>query len=87
MYSLTSRRMKIIFYAQSRLAAGCAETQLELAGPVAIAEFWQRLVAAIPALAPLRKTARLARRETYLEPGEILQPNDEIAVIPPVSGG
>lgn len=81
------RPMKIIFYAQSRQAAGCAETNLDLAQPISIPEFWQRLTASFPALAPLQKSARLARRETYLEPAELLQPHDEISVIPPVSGG
>jgi len=38
------------------------------------------LVEMFPGLAVLQKSARIARRETYL-------PDDEIAVIPPVSGG
>jgi molybdopterin converting factor subunit 1 len=79
--------MKIVFYAQSREAAGCAETRLEIDRPVGVAEFWERLVAAFPGLEVLRKSARLARREEYLESGDLLQPGDEIAVIPPVSGG
>ncbi len=79
--------MKIIFYAQSRLAAGCAEARLEIDRPIAIPEFWQRLVSAFPALATIQKTARLARREEYLQPADLLEPDDEIAVIPPVSGG
>lgn len=79
--------MKVIFFAQSRAAAGCAEARLELERPIDAAEFWDRLVKAHAGLAPLRKTARLARRETYLAPDDRLQPDDEIAVIPAVSGG
>ncbi len=79
--------MKIIFYAQSRHAAGCAETELEIDRAIAIPEFWQRLISSFPGLAPLAKTARLARREEYLGPVDLLHPDDEIAVIPPVSGG
>ena len=48
-------------------------------------EFWALLVEAFPGLASHQKTARLARGETYLQKGEWLQPDDEIAVIPPVS--
>jgi molybdopterin converting factor small subunit len=81
------RQMKIIFYAQSRQAAGCAETNLKIENAISILEFWQRLLANFPALAPIQKSARLARDESYLEPADLLQPNDEISVIPPVSGG
>ena len=79
--------MKVLFFAQSREAAGCDHYCLEVGRPVTESEFWALLVEAFPGLASLRKTARLARRETYLQEGEWLQPADEIAVIPPVSGG
>ena len=79
--------MKVVFFAQSRQVAGRGEWQLEAAQAMTIPEFWARLRETFPALAPLEKTARLARRETYLLPGERIEPHDEIAVIPPVSGG
>ncbi len=79
--------MKIVFHAQSRDAAGCAEFDLPAEGDLLPAELWLRLEKRFPRLAPLRKTARLARRETYLGGDEPLHPQDEIAVIPAVSGG
>jgi len=79
--------MKVLFFAQSREAAGCDEFQLEVARPLTESEFWALLVKAFPKLASHQKTARLARHETYLLPHELLQPADELAVIPPVSGG
>ncbi len=79
--------MKVLFFAQSRRAAGSGEWQLETSGPLTTDEFWSRLIAAFPDLEPMRKSARLARRETYLDCGAVLEPEDEIAVIPPVSGG
>jgi molybdopterin converting factor small subunit len=79
--------MKILFFGPSRPASGCAEMQLDAQDKVSIPEFWDRLIAAFPELAPMRKTARLARHEIYLEADALLQPDDEIAVIPPVSGG
>lgn len=79
--------MKVLFFAQSRLAAGRDHFNLDVGKPVSQSEFWAALVTALPALAPHQKTARLARHETYLLPGESLLPTDEIAVIPPVSGG
>jgi molybdopterin converting factor small subunit len=79
--------MKVVFFAQSRQAAGCGECRLEWEHPVTAAEFWARLVQLYPGLSSLQKTARLARRESYLAEGEQLDPQDEIAVLPPVSGG
>ncbi len=79
--------MKVIFFAQSRQAAGCAGSQLPAEHPLTANEFWDRLIAAYPGLAPLRKTSRLARNETYLDSDALLHPGDEIAVIPAVSGG
>lgn len=79
--------MKVVFFAQSRQLAGCAEfdlpTDRDLTGP----DFWARLIEIFPGLAPLQKTARLARHETYLDADETIHPHDEVAIIPPVSGG
>jgi len=79
--------VRVLFCAQSRIAAGRDDYFLELGRPVTEAEFWASLVGMFPALASMQKTARLARGEAYLQAGEWLNPDDEIAVIPPVSGG
>lgn len=79
--------MKVFFFAQSREAAGCDEYHLKVAKPVTQSEFWTILTEALPNLSSFQKAARLARRENYLQPHEMLQPGDEIAIIPPVSGG
>ena len=81
--------MKVFFFAQARLAAGRDECHLELESDRAItqAEFWALLGQTYPALVSHQKTARLARGEAYLHPGDLLYSHDEIAVIPPVSGG
>ena len=40
-----------------------------------------------PGTLPLMPTSMVAVNQEYAERAQILQPNDEIAVIPPVSGG
>jgi molybdopterin converting factor subunit 1 len=87
MVRLSDDFMKVLFFAQSREAAGCDDFFLKVEKPVTDSEFWAALVDALPGLASHQKTARLARRETYLQNDELLNPDDEIAVIPPVSGG
>jgi len=79
--------MKVLFFAQSRLVAGCDDFLLKADRPLTESEFWALLIATFPALSAYRKTARIARHETYLQADELLNPDDEIAVIPPVSGG
>jgi molybdopterin converting factor subunit 1 len=79
--------MKVLFFAQSREIAGSEFCELKTDSPLTQLEFWTLLIGAYPGLARHRKTARLARNETYLQGDELLQPDDEIAIIPPVSGG
>jgi molybdopterin synthase sulfur carrier subunit len=79
--------MKVLFFAQSRLAAGCDECVLNMDRAITQDEFWTMLGKVYPALISQQKATRLARREIYLQDGELLYPSDEIAVIPPVSGG
>ncbi len=48
---------------------------------------WDLLVQRHPELAALRAVSRLARGDDFLPADAVLAPTDEIAVIPPVSGG
>jgi molybdopterin synthase catalytic subunit/molybdopterin synthase sulfur carrier subunit len=79
--------MKVLFFAQARQIAGCEHYWLKVDEALSESDFWALLIKAFPGLASFRQTARLARNETYLGKGEVLNPGDEIAVIPPVSGG
>jgi molybdopterin converting factor small subunit len=80
--------LRVLFFASARQAAGCAEATIACeAGGIDEAVFWQRLLAKLPALGPLRDSVRLARNCEYLGPGEHFSPGDEAALIPPVSGG
>jgi molybdopterin synthase catalytic subunit len=60
---------------------------LELADGGSVEDAWAALVAQYPALAPGRVFVRFARNADYAEPGTRLSDGDELAVIPPVSGG
>jgi len=79
--------MKVLLFAQARHAAGRDSLLLPTDRPLTQPEFWSLLLKNCPALAPHQKSARLARRETYLQGDDLLLPNDEIALLPPVSGG
>jgi len=79
--------VKVLLFAQCREAARSDLRELSVLRPITPSDFWSLLIEACPALAPFQKTARLARNGAYLQSDEVLHPDDEIAIIPPVSGG
>ncbi|WP_339749605.1 molybdopterin converting factor subunit 1 [uncultured Rubinisphaera sp.] len=52
-----------------------------------IAELKQTLLQTYPELEPQFKAIMMARNGSYCKEAQVLQPDDEIAFIPPVSGG
>ena len=78
--------MKILFFAQLRDAAGVSEAVLEDADMNA-GQLWDALISRWPGLGPLRRNVRLARNGEYAAADEIFRAGDEVALIPPVSGG
>lgn len=78
--------MRILFFGQIKNVTGCAE--MTLAGDSAgVGELWRRLLDAHPGLAPFRGSVRLARNCEYVGPDAAFADADEVALIPPVSGG
>jgi molybdopterin converting factor subunit 1 len=80
-------RVRIRLFAIQRELAGTREVPLELAEPATVADAWEGLVALHPNLAPGRDSVRFARNGAYAEPTTTLADGDEVAMIPPVSGG
>lgn len=77
----------VLFFAQAASQLGLRHLTWEPLGPADEDAFWLWLGSHHPLALPLRAFCRLARNGVYLQPGELLLPTDEIAVIPPVSGG
>jgi molybdopterin converting factor small subunit len=79
--------MRILFFSQVRDAAGRAEVEWTGCEPMTIEIFWGRLLRQFPALDRHRAAVRIARNGAFIRSDETLEPGDEIALIPPVSGG
>lgn len=79
--------MKILYFAQAGEAAGCREEHWKTCSPLTLDEFWLEAFSRHPGLIPLRNQCRVASGLVYLLAGERLDPQQETAVIPPVSGG
>lgn len=78
--------MTILFFAHLRGATGCAETTLARS-EMTTEQLWDDLIAEYPRLAAFRRCVRLACNGEYVGPDARFRANDEIALIPPVSGG
>jgi len=70
-----------------RQVAGTRELRLELPLGATVEDAWSAAVGAVPALAPSRPALRFAVNGAYTDPATPLADDDEVAVIPPVSGG
>jgi MoaE-MoaD fusion protein len=80
-------RVRVRLFAIQRELAGERELPLELDAGATVESAWQALVARYPILAPGRPSVRFARNGEYVEASEKLADGDELACIPPVSGG
>ena len=78
--------MRVLFFAQVREATGVAEGELDADG-VSAAALWTSLIKRWPVLAAHQANTRLARNGSYAAPDEVFRAGDEVALLPPVSGG
>jgi molybdopterin converting factor subunit 1 len=80
-------RVRVRLFAVQRELAGVRELGLDLPAGATVEDAWRALIERHPVLAPGRASVRFARNGTYAEPGDRLVDGDEVACIPPVSGG
>jgi molybdopterin synthase catalytic subunit len=80
-------RVRVRLFAIQRELVGTRDLELELAPPATIADAWVALVERHPVLAPGRASVRFARNAEYAAAETDLADGDELAIIPPVSGG
>lgn len=80
-------RIRVRLFAIQRELAGTRDVRLELPEGATIADAWSALVEKHSALEPGRASVRFARNSVYASADEILADGDEVAMIPPVSGG
>lgn len=79
--------VKVKLFAVAKQAAGRDSIELELPPEAVIADVRRALVAAVPGLASAAKHLMFAVGTDYAADTKIVGPTDEVACIPPVSGG
>lgn len=78
-------KIKILFFASLRDAAGTAEKQEEVSSGVSITELWQQVSAGFELLP---EKVLCAVNQEYVDTDYVLKDGDvEIAFFPPVTGG
>ena len=79
--------VRVRLFAVLRDVAGVTETSLELPAGATIAQAKDPLLGRLPALARHLDRCAFAVNRRYVKPDAELQDGDELALIPPVSGG
>jgi MoaD family protein len=78
----------VLFFATARLATGTSRTSFEAAPGTTVAELAEALVARYGnGLADVMASCALWVNGEPTDPGYVLATGDEVAVLPPVSGG
>ncbi len=80
-------RIRVRLFAMQREAAGMRELRLEVPLGSTVDDAWNAVVATVPSLAPGRTSLRFAVNGEYVDDDLALADGDELACIPPVSGG
>lgn len=80
-------RLKIRLFAMLREAQGADHVELDVPEGDTVASVRERLAAAYPALAPHLSSARVSASLRFVNDAYAPSAGEELALIPPVSGG
>jgi molybdopterin synthase catalytic subunit len=79
--------VRVLFFGAARDAVGNDSLELQINSPATVASAFTQLLSAYPALARFGNSLLLAVNQEYALPDRQLSDGDELAVLPPVSGG
>ncbi|HKZ27034.1 MAG: MoaD/ThiS family protein [Actinomycetota bacterium] len=79
--------VKVLFFGAAADRAGARQIEVPLSDQAKLAEIWPVLTDMYPDLAPMRDTLAFAVNGEYARMEDAISPGDEVAVLPPVSGG
>lgn len=80
-------RVRILFFGILKDSAGKSADDLELADGSSLRDLLQQIESQMPQLKKSLASLAMAVNEQYAGPERVLQDGDEIALLPPVSGG
>jgi molybdopterin converting factor subunit 1 len=79
--------IEVLLFAAAKSSAGCSAVAVELPEPACVADVKSALERRFPALRPLLQRSAIAVNQQIVAGDFAVRRGDEIAWIPPVSGG
>jgi molybdopterin converting factor subunit 1 len=80
-------RVTVRLFARLRDLAGSGELVREVPDPATVQTVWKALIAEMPALQDYERTMSVAVNADYSKMSATVSDGDEVAFLPPVSGG
>ena len=80
-------RVTIRLFGRLHDLAGASVLERDIEAPATTADVWQALVAETPAIAPYARAVSVAVNADFARMTTSLEEGDEVAFLPPVSGG
>ena len=80
-------RVKVLFFGMLRDLVGCSEEQIEVEDDARLASIFERYSRRFPRLEEMSASIVMAQNQEFAPPEASLREGDEIALLPPVSGG
>ena len=79
--------VKVLLFGAAADQAGTRQTELPVDDGATLGDLWSVLTDRHPSLAPMSDTLAFAVNGEYARAEDRVSPGDEVAVLPPVSGG
>ena len=80
-------RVTVRLFARLRELAGAGECACDVPSGATVADVWRTMAQAHPAIEPFGRSISCARNAEFARMTAVVREGDEVAFLPPVSGG